>query len=180
MSKFQFQPLIDRTDAKLRYAKVHLDELKSINVHGGDDFDRAHQESFLFHLSGVKEAFLVELNFYYGAGLSNDSISLGKLRNSLKNKGMSSPEVAEIYALENDKNNWLYLLKSMRDVSIHTTGVKRHYHLGGTNHGKVWLSEPYTQNTIEVHFVDIFESWLSNMDSLIQKLRASSMKYANL
>lgn len=37
-----------RTDAELRYAKIHLDELASLASLSGDDFDRAHQESFCF------------------------------------------------------------------------------------------------------------------------------------
>ncbi|OIO19390.1 MAG: hypothetical protein AUJ37_02795 [Candidatus Magasanikbacteria bacterium CG1_02_41_34] len=35
-----------RIDSKIRYAKVHLDELKEKGVHTRDNFDRAHQESF--------------------------------------------------------------------------------------------------------------------------------------
>ena len=58
-------PLQERSNAKLRYAAVHLDELKSIEQLGGDDYDRAHQESFLYHLMGAKDAFLIELNTYY-------------------------------------------------------------------------------------------------------------------
>jgi hypothetical protein len=54
-----------RTDAKLRYAKIHLDELAALPIRNGGDFDRAHQESFLFHLFGARDAFLAELNHYY-------------------------------------------------------------------------------------------------------------------
>lgn len=33
----------DRTDAKLRYARIHLEELKSHpQIGSGDDFERAH------------------------------------------------------------------------------------------------------------------------------------------
>ena len=35
--------LQDRTDAKLRYAEIHLNELKDHEPLGGDDFDKAHQ-----------------------------------------------------------------------------------------------------------------------------------------
>ena len=45
----------DRTAAKLRYAKVHLDELAALKSLCGDDFDRAHQESYLFHLLGAHD-----------------------------------------------------------------------------------------------------------------------------
>ena len=73
-----------RTDAKLRYAKIHLDELATLPIRNGDDFDRAHQESFLFHLFGVRDAFLAELNHYYRCGLPQHDLTVGKLRNVLK------------------------------------------------------------------------------------------------
>jgi hypothetical protein len=73
-----------RTDAKLRYAKIHLDELAALPIRNGDDFDRAHQESFLFHLFGVRDAFLAELNHYYRCGLPQHDLTVGKLRNVLK------------------------------------------------------------------------------------------------
>jgi hypothetical protein len=52
MSKYQ-----ERTDAKLRYATVHLDELKARSEPwNGDDWERAHYESFFFHLFGARDA----------------------------------------------------------------------------------------------------------------------------
>ncbi|HXQ35194.1 MAG TPA: hypothetical protein VN843_14355 [Anaerolineales bacterium] len=48
MDAKELENLRSRADAKIRYAQVHLDELKAINRLGGDDFDRAHQESFLY------------------------------------------------------------------------------------------------------------------------------------
>jgi len=35
--------LQDRTNAKLRYAEIRLNELKDHEPLGGDDFDKAHQ-----------------------------------------------------------------------------------------------------------------------------------------
>jgi len=49
----------ERTNAKLRYARLHLEELRSYRRKGsGDDFERSHQEAFLFHLFGTRDAFL--------------------------------------------------------------------------------------------------------------------------
>jgi len=95
----QTQAFQARTDAKLRYAKVHLDELAALPAHGGDDFDRAHQESFLFHLYGTRDAFLIELNHYYGLGLPIESLTPGKLREALKLRGIQSPELSELFIL---------------------------------------------------------------------------------
>ena len=61
--------LQDRTDAKLDYAGVHLQEILNQELDGGK-FDLAHQESFLFHLCGTRNAFLWELNEYYAAGVA--------------------------------------------------------------------------------------------------------------
>ena len=59
-------PFQSRTDSKLRFARVHLEEITSRHELGsGDDFERAHEESFLFHLVGAKDSFLQELNAAY-------------------------------------------------------------------------------------------------------------------
>ena len=53
MDKTVIKALQERTGAKLRYAGVHLDELEAMPSRRGDNFERAHQESFLYHLLGV-------------------------------------------------------------------------------------------------------------------------------
>jgi hypothetical protein len=167
--------LCSRTDAKIRYAQVHLDELKAINRLGGEDFDRAHQESFLYHLLGAKEAFLAELNIYYSAGLPSSDLTAGKLRDVLKERRMVSKELAELYSLETDQSSWLSHAKAMRDYSTHGSGANRRFHLGGSHDGEVWLDNPKTGKSIERHFVDEFVDWLSNMKELLDRLRKSAI-----
>ena len=97
--------LRSRADAKLRYADIHLEELNAHGHHGGkggDDFAQSHQESFLNHLLGAKEAFVLELNKYYGCNLPQMHLHIGKLRKELKKQGKQSPELRELYKLEND------------------------------------------------------------------------------
>lgn len=104
--------LQDRTDAKLRYAAIHLNELKAMPSRRGNDFDRAHQESFLYHLLGVRDAFLAELNIYYEAGLPGSGVTLGKLREALAQTNRLSPEIGELYTLETDQGGWLSQAKT--------------------------------------------------------------------
>lgn len=59
MDEKRLENLRARTDAKLRFAEVHLKELLALPRLSGDDFDRAHQESYLYHLIGAKDAFLL-------------------------------------------------------------------------------------------------------------------------
>ena len=129
--------LQDRTDAKLRYAAVHLDELSAMPSRRGDDFDRAHQESFLYHLLGVGDAFLAELNAYYEGGLPGTGVTPGKLREALGQKNRSSPEIGELFGLEKDPGSWLDQAKEMRDHSTHVAGVPRTFHVGGEDDGVV-------------------------------------------
>jgi len=79
MDKTALTGLRARTDAKLLYADIHLAELSIRGTNGGTGFDRAFQESFLFHLLGAKDAFLIELNAYYSGGLSKSALSPGAL-----------------------------------------------------------------------------------------------------
>ena len=170
--------LHERTDAKLRYACVHLNELESMISRCGDDFERAHTESFLYHLLGVRDAFLAELNIYYEANLPNSDVTPGNLRNSLKNKGQFSPELAELHQLENDKGSWFCQAKNMRDHSTHNVGVRRNFHVGGEYHGKVWLHEPESGELIQHDYICEFRDWYMRMYDLIEKLRTSALRKA--
>ncbi len=169
------KPLQERTDAKLRYARVHLDELKSQEPPSGNDFDKAHQESFLFHLLGSRDAFLAELNHYYRAGVAPDALTPGKIREVLKEQGVSSPELRTLYELEQDESSWYSRAKDMRDHSTHVQGVPRAYFLGGENHQKVKLKHPRTGQLTERHFILEFEDWLNAMESLVLSLRESAL-----
>jgi hypothetical protein len=171
----QTNVLCERTDAKLRYAHVHLDELKSQGLPGGSDFDKAHQESFLFHLLGARDAFLGELNHYYRAGVAPDALSPGKIREALSARGVRSPELRTLYELEQDTSSWLAVAKTMREHSTHVQGVPRAYHLGGQDHQKVKLKHPITGALTQHHFVIEFGQWLTAMESLIRELRASAL-----
>ena len=159
----------------MRFAKVHLEELDALSSHGGDDFDRAHQESFLYHLLGAKDAFLQELNIYYSCGVDPSLVSPGKLQNEIKKKGKPSSELAELHMLEKEENSWLFHAKEMRDHSTHISSVPRGYHMGGENSGKVFLRNPVTNEEIQTHFVTEFGQWQINMEELLEKLRRAAI-----
>jgi hypothetical protein len=175
MDDKQTKSLQERTDAKLRYARVHLDELKSQGPPSGNDFDKAHQESFLFHLLGARDAFLAELNHYCQARVPSDALSLGRIRDALKKQGTTSPELSTLYKLEQDESSWFCKAKEMRDHSTHVQGVPRVYYLGGENHQKVKLKSPRTGTLTERHFIIEFDDWLYTMEELVLSLRESAL-----
>jgi len=139
---------------------------------GGSDSDRAHQESFLYHLLGAKNAFLQELNVCYGCNLPQ--VSLGGLRDYLEKEGRKSEELLELYDIE-QPGCWLFAAKKMRDHSTHVGGVPRVFHHGGDDHGKVFLRNPVNQTTTG-HFIDEFAIWLTKMRVTIERLRQSAIQ----
>lgn len=168
----------DRTDAKLRYAQVHFAELKEHGLLNGNDFERAHQESFLFHLLGVRDALLAEINIHYGAGLAKDALSLGKLRAALTARGLSSPELKTLYELEKDTQSWYSIAKLMRDHSAHVQGVSRRMLVGGKEDGIVQLKHPKTGELSSSHIIGDFADWLKFMAALVKCFRSSTSAHA--
>lgn len=169
------QNLRSRSDAKLMYAQIHLDLLRKRGANGGADFDRAVEESILFHLLGAKDAFLIEINAYYNCGVPTEAVTLGTLRKVFHARGVTCPELAELYELENEPNSWLAHAKQMRDHSTHIAGVPRAFHVGGKNDGKVFLRNPNTGAHIEVHAPEALAEWVGSMSSLLEKLRTSAI-----
>lgn len=173
-SQDRFNPLVERTEAKLRYAKVQLEHLKEYGGNGGTDFDRAFHESILFHLLGAKDAFLQEINAYYKVGLAPSGVTLGALRQALMREGRQSGELRELYELESNGDSWLSHAKQMRDYATHISGVPRAFHMGGPNHGKVFLRNLSTLEHVEMHATDALAAWLENMRSLVARFRESA------
>lgn len=167
--------LRSRADAKLRYAQIHLDLLRERGGNGGADFDRAFEESILFHVLGAKEAFLLELNAYYACGLPDEAVTPGSLRKVFVDRGSMCPELAELYRLENEPESWLAHAKQMRDHSTHVGGVPRAFHMGGENSGKVFLRNPNTGAHVEQHAPEALNDWTGRMRALLEQLRASAV-----
>jgi len=161
----------ERTDAKLRYARVHLTELKMI-PRRGSDFDTAHQESFLFHLFGVRDTLLQEINIFHSCGLPIEKVTRRQLENVFRNAGLTSPALDALIELEDDPNSWLSGAAEMRHQSTHRKNVPRLYHLVGDNDGKVFLTDTRKGERIEKDFVALFDEWLKEMQDLVEGLHA--------
>jgi len=169
----QYKAAQDRTDAKLRYAAVHLDELRNTERRGGD-FERAHQESFLFHLFGARDAFLQELNLFHECGLPLEEVTRGKLAKAVQDGRKHSEALEKLIELEKDQTSWLSCAKEMRDHSTHRHSVPRVYHVGGERYGEVFLTDTRSGVAVEHDYLALFEEWHGNMMTLIQDLRSSN------
>ena len=112
---------VRRTDQKLRYALVHVDELHAyINQGANDDWENAHEESCLFHLVGAVESTFSEMNDVYGLGLAEHEIGFRKL----KECAATNPDLQKTFKVYTDaRDGWLGLVYEIRNVMAH----RRHH-----------------------------------------------------
>lgn len=161
----------DRTEAKLRYAEIHLNELRTDERRGGD-FDRAHLESFLFHLFGARDAFLQEINVLRACGLPLQEVTRGKLVKWMSDHGQYCSALERLAAVEGDEKGWLSAMKAMRDHSTHRHAVGRNFQMNlGGGDLTVFFKDPRSSEIHDQEYMDQFVSWLESMRQLIKELR---------
>jgi len=166
----------DRSNAKIRYARLHLEELRVYPIKGsGDDFERSHQESFLYHLFGARDSFLQELNLYYRCGLPPDKVRVDSIRRNLNKRGLSSLELNEITQLEDLQGSWLNDAKEMRDHATHRRSIPRSLYIGGPEDGQVHLKNPRSGQNTEQDYLPLFEDWCKEMEQLLNRLRGTAL-----
>ena len=163
----------DRTDAKLRYAKLMLDELRGYHGGQGDDFERSHEEAVLFHLHGVRDALLNEINVQYACGLEPDEVRINRLKKKLLPMNGVCPELTEIIRRESDPSDILYRIRNWRDISAHRSGVTRTYYVGGETHGQRRFSDPVSGSPSDRDILVEFADAIAEMRELVVWVRAS-------
>lgn len=163
----------DRTNRKLRFAEINLEEIASRPELGSaDDFERAHEESFLFHLLGAKDSFLQEINAAYELGLPIRKVREETLKNALKKKELKSPALARIIELKEDKNSRLAIAIELRNHGTHRSHIPRHF-VRGSGQDKNYFYNPLTGERIEADIQRYLRRCLANMTELLQQLRAT-------
>jgi len=109
-----------RTDQKLLYAQIHIDEIKgSENFSSNDDWENAHQESAFFHLVGSIETIYHEINEGYSLGLDLNEVSNHKISEKLSQTNQFSPAFNLIKQLRDNDYSWLSILFEWRNHGTH-------------------------------------------------------------
>jgi hypothetical protein len=135
----------ERTDAKLRYALIHLDEMRQRRLVCGSEvgnWERAHQESFLFHLLGVRDALLQEINLFHGCGLVPEAVRKGELLKRLAEMDVQSRSLRALSRLEGMESSWMSIARRMRDVFTHQKAIPRKILVDRERGDPVFLRDP--------------------------------------
>ena len=166
----KYPPLKEKTDAKLRYAQLYLDALKEPKIEGSD-LEKAHQESFLFHLNGVVDAFLAEINELFGLGLKGKHLTIDHLKSAKPESKKSLKEVKKLGKLLG-KKNWLAELKSFdpNNVKPAKKGKKSEVDMEISNLVEQVGIIPTNPK------LEMFENWQAKMRGLISELRESALQ----
>ena len=172
MGEKSIAELRERTESKLRYANLHYEELRATGA-GVGDFERAHVESFLFHLLGAREAFLRELTHYYSIA-ELDDVTMGNVRNKLVEMGKSTKETGELFLLEQDQNSWFSIAKTCRDYTTHDGPLLHHITMfaGSSEESLVELQKPDLPTRLDRNMLSV---WYTNMVDLLDRLRRSAI-----
>jgi len=159
-----------RLMAKLDYARVHLEELDAHKGHG-DPFDRAHEESFLFHLDGCVDAFLQEVNVVHELGLPLRGVSLATVKNSLREDGVRCASLHRLRKLLSKKGCWLRDEREFRNHVTHRAALVRTFYVGHPEkHGHVELRNPSTDELMDKDKRQLFREWLNEASALYGSL----------
>jgi len=171
MKKKKYSPLKELTDSKLRYSQIYLDELKNPEI-AGSDTEKAHQQSFLFHLNSVVDAFLAELNEIYSLGIKEKNLGLESLKNAKSDSKKPIKEAIKIGKLLG-KKNWLTELKSF-NPQVKQVAKKAKKTKAKTQEDPSNLVEQISQIPTNP-VLEKFEEWQSKMRKLLTELRESAL-----
>ena len=164
-------PYHDRTTQKLQFSRLYLDErLKCENR--GSIPERAHEESFLYHLIGVKDSFLQEVNYALALEVPEHLVKEKSLRAVLKRTGQPCQALDEIETLRGEKGSWMNLAIWFRNLGTHQTHIPRGFHRGGTREA-VFLTNPYTREEMPQTITEFLADCFDKMVELIPRLRAT-------
>ena len=165
--------LISRTDQKLRFARIHVDELRGHpSRNTGDDFERSHHESFLFHLYGAVDAFLQELNLYCNCGLALEKVSREALKKTLEKQGRISKILSELAAGEAVSGSALATAKQFRHYAMHRGGLPMQHYMNGPSN----LVHPITRLELQADSISVFDSWLGQITTSLNNWRTNAQQ----
>jgi len=167
-----------RTNKKLDFAELHLKEITSRPEMGSaDDFEIAHEESFLFHLIGAKDSFLQEINNAYGLGLPTHRATAWKLKGKLERTNRKSPALDKIVELQDPcKAGWLAIAIELRNQGTHRRRTSRNFErkigpqgVSGAN----YFFNPFTKEPMDIPIPEFLRECRALMSELLQELRAT-------
>jgi len=167
-----------RTNQKLSFARIHLDQLKqaqddtSWNKHA---LIESFNESVLFHLSSAYDAFLREIAELYKV----DTEALTGYRSlaaELEATGVESPELKQLSLLESDQTGWLHKMVSAYEACWH--GSDRHESVTESSSvSEIHVLQVNPDHAEDGQIIREYEGWFQSLSELINRLREGMQEW---
>jgi hypothetical protein len=185
--------LENRGDFKLHAAKTHLNTLKQLedaspgrNLASCTDKIQEEMEidEILYHLVGVKDALLQEINCELGLGLSPDEVWLKTINAEVSKKRPDARDITqEICQMESNEKHTLWLINELHNHSKHRSIIYREIIGIDSEVKKPSLIHPRTSegilndNGVKIPIVEYLDSSYKKIEELQQKVRAKIRQY---
>jgi hypothetical protein len=120
-------PLGDRVNFKLFAARRHLENLTELEDRTGSlaaaevrNQAEIEIDELLYHLVGVRDALLQEINTELNLGLPQRDVNLGAINNRLNQRGANARNITrEIDDMGSNQQNPLWLVAELHNLSEH-------------------------------------------------------------
>lgn len=171
----------ERTNQKLGYAKIHLEEIKNYsNSTSNDEWENAHQESFFYQLTGAVESILHEINYGYSLGLALHQVTWKTVKDNLTNSTQTSSGFDLITNLRNDSSSWLSQLFVWRNYGTHRGRVGKIVYASTWQKVDNEFKDPRTNKNQTVYpgkgCLDVLECLKNDVEDLINNCRKIDTK----
>jgi hypothetical protein len=165
-----------RTERKLKYAEIHIAELREYaHATSNDDWENAHQESCFYHLAGAVEAILHEINDGHSLEIPLEKVSWSSVGNALAKAQRASPALQHLSALRNSKGSWLAQLFEWRNHGTHRRRVNKIVNLSTVGNVDNEFLDPRTGAVQTIYpglgCQDVLERLANDIRHLIQHCR---------
>jgi hypothetical protein len=118
-------PMKNRVNFKLNAAYSHLEKLKRLEaankVLSGDKMEtEMHIDEFFYHLVGVKDALLQEINSELNLSIAPHEVTIDSINTALNRKGVDARKITkEICNMISDESDPLWLINEFHNHSKH-------------------------------------------------------------
>jgi len=169
---------ISRTNQKLYFARLHMDQLRAAESGSGwskHALIESFNESVLFHLASAYRAFLGEIAEVYRVA-PEQAVDLAALEAMLDQQGLETPEVGELKQLSCGE---AWLANMLAAYQACWTAEDREHAEHGEHHS---LSEIHVVQVNPDHAEDKdvilqLDEWLNSFRALIERLRESMKEW---
>ncbi len=169
---------ISRTNQKLYFCRLHLDQLKSAEHSAGwskHALVESYMESVLFHLACAYSSFLREIAEVYRISPENVD-TLEQLEQALSDQGLEAPEAKELVQLASS-DSWLSQLLAAYQACWTAEEREQAQRSPHASLSEIHVVQVNPDHTEECEVIEQLEQWLVAFRELVERHRESMKEW---